>query len=560
MTSKQRRTQAPTGPLRLLLDVRNSTLFQVGNYSAQEQVDAMVLIAEQRHPGSTVVLVDEQGTSGADMSKRHAFLEAQQEIKLGTAHGIVVYDIKRLTRDPFGIDGGHLAELLSDNHAILVTFTRDYNLRMPADLMAFQFECMLAGIDWRGIRDTFWRGMFKKMDTDAVVRRPPLGYMTVREWGNRPGTTRKYVAKNPEHAHAMDGIRQAFDTCRSIQQCCLWLTDHGYPRPSWKFRDKDEDDGSVTAGKVVDYWTPRLLKYVLSTNELYTGTFVFGRDGNRESPVWEATGRHAAGEIRTEVPALAYWTLSDAARWRRKFVKSYQGNSTHSRERIHAHPLTGVLNCAECGRPMVGAGKLGYRCQGTTTAQCDQWISNAMLLRVLRPLLPGLLAEVEGLADEWGRANSGHVETQAERELAAVEQRASSIRKLLLMLAEPDVEVAAELDGLNRRVKILRVQAAEQKAEAASLRDTTALIASIQYAPHAFDDPQAMTDDQRAAVYAKLLKDVRLKGSGVRGGRRYEIVLAESRLAIHVSDDSCPRYASYASTLGDLVSLLASCA
>lgn len=546
LTAPRRAKPLPSGPTtgrkRFLLDLRNSTLGQVDNYSAKEQVDAMVRVTEQRHPGSEVVIIDEQGTSGTDMSKRHVFRAALEEIGNGTAHGIVVYDIKRLSRDPFGIDGGRLAKLLVEHHGIVVTMARDYNPRLDHDLTAFNMEGFMAGIDLRGIRNTLARGLFKKMETEAVFRRPPLGYMTVREFGARPGTLNKFAAKNPEHAHAMAGIQLAFDACDSVQAACVWLAEHGYERPPVAYGDK-----------VVDYWTPRMLNYVLEKNEIYTGTFVFGKDGSRISPVWEATGRQNDGPIVTAAPDLAYWTLADAARWRRKFLSSRRSEMTHSRVRKHPHPFTGVLNCGVCGLPMVGAGKGLYRCQGTTTMTCSEWVSAPAMLKTLLPLLPGLLADARGIVEEWARQANHAGESATQSELVAVEARASALRKKFMMLEEPDAEIAAELDGLNRRVKVLRVRVTEDAAEAANAVSTADLVDMLETLPHLFAD---LTEEHQSRIYSMLLSDVRLTGTGKRGGRRFTVKVATPRLAIPLSDPLRPKNVSYASIFVDLLNAL----
>jgi resolvase-like protein len=548
------RTSAFEGTQEFLLDVRNSSLFQVDNQSAKEQLDSMVRIAQERHPGCRVDLIDEQGTSGRDLTKRVKFNAALDRILTGTAHGIVVYDIKRLTRDPFGIDGNKLAQLLSDNHALLVTHSRDYNLRLPADLLSFQIECLLAGIDWRGIRDTFARGLFKKMETDAVIRRPPLGYMTVREWGALPGTVNKYTAKNPEHARAMEGIERAFEECDSMQQACTWLTAHGYQRPPFKFRDIEEPDGTVIVGKTVDYWTPRLLKYVLAENQLYVGVFIFGKE--KRSPVWEATGRQGGGPITCVVPSLAYWSVSTVARWKRKFLSSYLSTTDmpHSRQRKHPHPLTGVLNCGVCGNPMVGAGKGVYRCQRTNEGTCKEWVSVPSLLRTLRPMLDELIEGAHEIADEWSRRDEDS-ESAAQAELASVTERAAHVRRKYLDLDGDDPEIKSELEGLNYRVKVLTKRVEEESAEMASAIDTAALVGALETLPHLFDD---MDDEQKSRVYALLLSDVRVTGTGKRGGRRLTLETAVPRLATRLSDGTHPSTSAYAGILADLAHLLVS--
>src|SRR3954469_18192736 len=135
----------PLDGRRILRGVRVSTPHQIENWSvlAQEQDFDRVLTAW----GATIVPFNEQQVSGRDLAKRKVLLEQIERLKRHEADGIAYYDIKRLTRNELGIDGGIIAKQLISLRAVLVTYRKIYELWKESDLKDFQFECMLAGID-----------------------------------------------------------------------------------------------------------------------------------------------------------------------------------------------------------------------------------------------------------------------------------------------------------------------------------------------------------------------------------------------------------------------------
>ena len=128
---------------------------------------------------------------------------------------------------------------------------REYDLRSDGDLLSFQIECLMAGVDWRGIRNTTWSGIFKKLEHGPMFQRPPLGYMTLRTIGEH-GRVIKTPAKNPEHASIILEIEQAFDNCSTLGEVVRRLHTRGVERPGFRGR------GGTTA-----VWTIQSLRYLL---------------------------------------------------------------------------------------------------------------------------------------------------------------------------------------------------------------------------------------------------------------------------------------------------------
>src|SRR5262252_373400 len=163
-----------TGQLIIGLTIRNSTARQIGNYRSEVQGDLAARIQER---GYSVRIYDEQGTSGADLSKRKIALGMLEDLRTGVIHGIGALDVKRLTRDEFGVDGALIARRIVEAGGRFHTWDREYNLRLEDDLLQFQF--LISGIDVRNIRNTFWSGIFKKLEKEPVYMKTPLGYHNV---------------------------------------------------------------------------------------------------------------------------------------------------------------------------------------------------------------------------------------------------------------------------------------------------------------------------------------------------------------------------------------------
>src|SRR5713101_559449 len=203
---QQPRKRAQSGPIVIGLIIRNSTARQVGNYRSESQAE---LAERLQARGYAVRAYDEQGTSGADLAKRKVATQMLEDLKRGEIQGIAAYDVKRLIREEFGIDRGTIAKSIVAAGGRFITSDKEYDLRNDDDLLQFQFQCFIAGIDWRNIRNTMWAGIFKRVEQEPMFLKPPLGYMTVQLPSDRPGRIIKRPAKNPEYAAAMVQLEQA---------------------------------------------------------------------------------------------------------------------------------------------------------------------------------------------------------------------------------------------------------------------------------------------------------------------------------------------------------------
>jgi hypothetical protein len=515
--------------------IRNSTSKQIGNYRSEVQYDLGPRI-EQR--GHTVRYYNEQGTSGSDLSKRKVALGMLDDLKAGVIQGIAAYDFKRLTRDEFGVDGGKIARCIVEAHGQFHTWDREYNLRLDDDLMQFQFQCFIAGLDWRNIRNTLWSGTFKKLEREPHYMKTPLGYMNVAD-----DRDKKHVAKNPEHQHVIDALARLFDECDSLGEVCRRLNTEGPARPAFRGR-----------GGESKRWMVYGLRYILR-NDIYTGRFRFGLHTRERSTVWDKFALDEDGQpkdFEQHVPELGYWEAARVRQWRRKFDKP---SNTRVMKSGYQHPLTGVLECENCGSRMIGYGKGTYACsargvgRGTDGRVCDhpQKIREFVVLRLLREELPNILADAQGLAE---RAREHLIERQTSpmaQRLAFLDERADDVTNKIFDEETPKGMVARlekKLAETEREIEQLRARVTEEEDARLSDEQLAATCDILLANPLGILD--SMTPERQGRVYSLLFANVRIAIRGFAGGRQWRLesytarLVNEPRMATNATWAHCP--------------------
>jgi len=502
---------ATVAPIIIGLTIRNSTAKQVGNYRSEVQGDLADRIRER---GCEVRIYDEQGISGADLSKRKVALGMLDDLKKGVIHGIGAYDVKRLTRDEFGMDGATMARRIVEAGGRFHTWDREYNLRLDDDLLQFQFQCFIAGIDWRNIRNTLWSGIFKKLEQEPHYMKTPLGYMTVTDERGK-----KHIAKNPAHYAVMMELARLFDECASLAEIARTLNANGPERP--KFRGR---------GGTSTHWHVYGLRYILN-NSIYTGTF---RRGAREqhSTVWEKfaldTKTGQPKEFIHHRPELAYWEAGRVRRWQRKFRDP-------SRARIRGdalrspHPLLGVLECAACGNPMIGYGRGSYACGAISsgrgrkgfTCSDPKVFKERIILQLLQREFPRAMIDVQDIA---ARARA---ELQ-QREPSAAQQRLDFLEERVLWVSGQSIEnpkfgeaMAAQLVKTQAEIESLREQVAEERAEQLEDEDLAQTCEILLNSPA--EVIEVLPPERQARVFAILFKGVRIEKKGVASGSEWRL-------------------------------------
>jgi hypothetical protein len=512
----ERFAAAPLTGLRIGAVVRNSTASQVDNWSSVEQEQALAGRVEAL--GGVVVPFDEQSTSGRDLSKRKVMLEVLKQVDRRELQGIAFYDVKRLTRNEFGIDGGVIAKRLIAARAILVTAGRVYRLWQEDDLLDFQLQCFISGIDIRNIRRTFWRGLMARAKNEIFFLRTPIGYTTAevetgRNGPDRHPKTKRVPRKDPAQAELMDAISDAFEDCASLGEAARRLNDagHRYTIPSGP---QSGQPGTWTANKL---W--KLLR-----RPIYTGDFDFGYTVDRRNVVWED---HRADSMQHHDPDLAYWRRAQVIRWSEKFGA---GAAPRIRARRHLHPLLGALACSTCGRTMISAGATpdGHRrywCPMThdrTKCSYPQTIMERVALRELRAVLLSLLPAGLRLAEEARRqlTQNGRAD-ELRDELAILEEQHREQRATLAKFPVIPDAVVEHLLELEQRMRKLRDDVEVEEAKSLGSSQIQRLCELLASEPeHYFDQ---LTPEQQGRVYRLMVKDVQIEGTGHGRGRRWRI-------------------------------------
>lgn len=511
--------------------LRVSTPEQVDNYSARNMDDSLTRAVEAR--GATLDLRDEQGVSGRRLHKRDVTLRLLDDIHAGELQGLAVPDIKRLTRDEFGVDAATIAMRLAEARAPLLAGDRVYYLWDVRDRFQYGIEVQLAGHDLIGVRDTLWRGIFGRAEEGVYFHgTTSFGYVTdVVEMTNARGhvKVKRVPKKDPAAAEAMAYLIRCLDACPSLGLVTRRMNDAGY----LPFVRRGAYKGTRRM------WSTGRLRLLLET-PIYQGVFDFGHCVDRSNIVWDAdTRRERLAPI--SVPHLAYWTPAQVKAWGEKFSPGPTGRA-RTRAGTYDRPLVGVLACGACGRPMISAGATGYQCPtrsmgpritGATqkepgaqanTALCPtaQTVSHKLALRALRTVILDAVREAH----------------RAEAYLRGERAGRSELDKLRARVwaLEDGSEVTAEEwygrrmpDAFRARMEHDQLTLDREREEARAPVGAEAEIA-IQ---RVMDEPAAvgdMDDDDLCRLIRQVLVAARVAGQGRGAGRRVWIAGYTNRI------------------------------
>lgn len=503
-------------PIGLL--IRNSTDRQIGN---ARSISQLALADKLTGEGHEVRLFDEQGTSGAHLALRDVSTHMLDLLDKGELKGIAAYDVKRLTRDEFGIDGATIAKRIVDAGGLFATSERYYDLTLDGDLIQFQVQCLIAGIDWRSTRNTMWDGIFRTVAGGVMFQRPPIGYMTERVPTAHLDKFDKFARKNPDHAHIVAALEDAYDECRSYGQIIARLTRDGVQRPPFRGNGPGNRKRPPGEAHVTTRWTKKTVKDILYRS-IYYGEWTFGEGlGPKRSAVWRKFASDGEGGFLTfkhACPELAYWSRGRVMAWRKKFENPL---ALRTRERRHPHPLGGVLRCGWCGDFLIGCGAGTYRCRGSHTAACPHplRITDRAAGALLRTELERVLLDGQTLAEEIERQRREDAPSDTERRLIFLRERAReagrrNFERPSTTMEDLIAEAEAEIETLKEKVAAERERREADAELAAELR-------LLREAPlEAFD---ALTPAQQLQAYALAFREVTVAATGRAGARRWWI-------------------------------------
>lgn len=508
----------PTDPRPIGLLIRNSTDRQIGN---ARSVSQLALADKLKGEGHAVRLFDEQGTSGAHLALRKVTTEMLDLLDAGELKGIAAYDVKRLTRDEFGIDGATIAQRIVNAGGLFATAERYYDLTLDGDLLQFQVECMIAGIDWRSTRNTMWDGVFREAARRVMLQRPAIGYCTERVPTARVDKFDKFARKNPDHAHIIAALERAYDECATYGQVIARLTRDGVRRPPFRGNGPGNRKRPPGEAHVSTAWTKKTVQGILYRS-IYYGEWSFGEGlGPKRSVVWRKFAGDGKGGFLTfkrDCPELAYWSRGRVMAWRKKFENP---QALRTRERRHPHPLGGVLRCVNCQDFLIGCGEGTYRCRRAQGAGCPRplRITDRVAAALLRTEADGVLLDAQDVAREIDRQQREHTPSDDERRLVFLQERAKeaarrNFERPSRAMEDQIEEAEREIDRLKDKVSLERERREADAALAADLR-------TFSEAPlESFDE---LDPDQQLRVYALAFREVTIAAAGRGAGRRWWI-------------------------------------
>jgi hypothetical protein len=309
---------------------RASTYGQRDGWRFQETLGDLKAMAFAK--GWGIVLFDEGTRSGQSIADRQQMPLLLEHLRAGLLQGILVPDIKRLTRGKNMVDGDEIAHVLQQRRGMLVTGRRIWDLRDRFDHQSYRREVFQAGEELISIRNTFYEGMEDRAqavthgDAPPFWRgRPPVGYrFAVCYWSRDPrqkwttdqtqgsgimttrGVTIRTLVKDPDAIFAMTSLHRALTQQPSLGEVARALNADDVPSP-WKSKGGEHAYG----------WSAKLLRQILR-EPLYAGRWVWVRDPG-ETDLWYTFN----SALARDVPELAYWTPEEHAALHMRFLEGY---------------------------------------------------------------------------------------------------------------------------------------------------------------------------------------------------------------------------------------------
>lgn len=496
--------------------LRNSTAKQIDNPRSLKAEEIAIALLEERGIRVGAVL-DEQGTSGADLRKRPIAAKLVDELEAGLWAAISVIEVSRTSRDPDGVDQRVFKRACRRGHALLLTPSKAYDFRNDGDDLQYEVEAIFSGQEWKRLRKRSWEGNTERARIAPTFfglapfgYRPVLGSITIR------GTTRgvRLLEKDPEQAPLMTAIGAALDAEDGLQAAAWRLNMGGWTQPN----------GSRW------YWSQ--IERVLTT-PMYAGHYQYGRlrESNSED-LWRNVP-----PIEHALPSLRWYDEDRVAGWRQKFVS--KKGAIRVRPQGWPRPLLGLLLCRRCDARMISQGERGYGCSRRREGACaGQNVSALQAEGAVRSLLAEILPDLADLTRHVQAALQSDEAPDLATELRRVEREITARMEIAvewkLAGKAPTVEfmsksqaLQVEREDLDRRL---------QDAEGAELERRRLLRQASR-----FTDAEAflklyerMTAGEQRTALLQLLRSVVVETNGARGTQarawvaRYETTFPNS--------------------------------
>jgi Recombinase len=509
---------------------RMSTLGQATGYRQQSMIDDMTGIVLAKGPAFGVIVFDEGNRSGQVLANRKVALAMIKALEHGDIDGIATPDAKRLSRDQYLGGGREIVLAVRQRKAMLMLGRGDIvNLRNYRERKQFERELRDASDEVGEIRQTMYSGWAARArwvaegKVEPMWKGPaPFGYRHVDcldQYGevirNR-GVARRTLAKNSADEPGVARLIELLKSERSINTVARILNAEDVAR-------------RVHQGAYSHGFTGDRLRHLLD-NPVYYGVWKAVRE--KESDLWDD---FEEADLTRAVPHLAYWTEQQARDWLEKFTPQVS-----SRERVHARPFLGILECNACGSVMTSAGYHGYRCrraaqqrQGIVRDLCadPQTVRATVAAAQLRGLFGVNIGRAAAMiVEEHQRQEAQAKADPVADELAVLESQEASLLDLAMGGAMTP-QVKKRFDWLRERRAHLLEQQARQQTVVRLSESQVAQISALSSAPLEIYD--ALSANEQAEIWRLLKVKVRITHVGGRGGsaRYTSEIVGESDMA-----------------------------
>lgn len=326
--------------LKCYLYTRVSTEIQIDGYSLEAQKNR--LRREAAHRGMKVVgEYSDEGKSGKNITGRPEFQQMLKDIKAGKddVDYVLVFKLSRFGRN--AADTLSSLQYMEDYGVNLLCVEDGIDSAGAAGKLMISVLAAVAEIERENIREQTMEGRKQKArDGRWNGGFAPYGYKLVAKDGERA----KVLVIDESEAPLIRLIYDKFiHTNMGANGLAKWLNENGYTK-------KIRQNGTI---KTI---SATFVKGVID-NPVYAGKIAYGR---RKTEKIEGTRNefHVVKQDRDSYKLYQgiHEPIVSEDDWYKAQVKrlknAYKREKTHSLE--HAHVLSGLLRCPECGAPMYG--------------------------------------------------------------------------------------------------------------------------------------------------------------------------------------------------------------
>lgn len=287
-----------------------------------------------------ILQVYEEIGSAESIDARPVFQELLEEVENGEWDGVFVIEIERLSRGS-ATDQGRVGEAFVESGTYIFTLQKIYDPANESDMDYFDFSLFMSRREYLTIRRRLLNGKLNHCRRGEYIGlKPPYGYEKVKIDGMK---TLKPLAAEERYVKLMFEWYADGD---SMRQIAARLTEMAVPTPN-----------PDSARKNV--WSACTIQKLLN-NPIYIGKV---RWQNRISKTEKINGKKVRKTVRNENPHL-FPGLHPAIVSEELFErvqKRLAVNAPYPRSREPRNHYAGLINCAECGTPLILHNSKGNR-------------------------------------------------------------------------------------------------------------------------------------------------------------------------------------------------------